>query len=102
MAFGVCMNCLSSFPPSAGKKWKFLQNIFSILSPLTMMKYAGVVVAEAAVVVDACTASTSIAWTLRAYAGFRGAQVLTPRRNAIAYRLIQGNKRGLGVFEIQI
>ena len=22
MAFGVCMNCLSSFPPSTGQKWK--------------------------------------------------------------------------------
>ena len=22
MAFGVCTNCLSSFPPSTGQKWK--------------------------------------------------------------------------------
>ena len=28
MAFGVCMNCFSNFPPSTGQKWKFLQNIF--------------------------------------------------------------------------
>ena len=28
MAFGVCTNCLSSFPPSTGQKWKFLQNFF--------------------------------------------------------------------------
>ena len=42
MAFGVCMNCLSSFPPSEllGQKLKILQNIFWILWPLTMMKYA--------------------------------------------------------------
>ena len=28
MAFGVCTNCFSSFPPSTGQKWKILQNIF--------------------------------------------------------------------------
>ena len=27
MAFGVCTNSLSSFPPSTGQKWKILQNI---------------------------------------------------------------------------
>ena len=37
MAFGVCTNCLSSFPPSIGQKWKILQNTFLIL---TMMKCA--------------------------------------------------------------
>ena len=28
MAFGVCTNCFSSFPPSTGQKWKILLNIF--------------------------------------------------------------------------
>ena len=28
MAFGVCTNCSSSFPPSTGQKWNILQNIF--------------------------------------------------------------------------
>ena len=28
MAFGVCTNCSSSFPPSAGQKWKILQKVF--------------------------------------------------------------------------
>ena len=33
MAFGVCTNCLSSFPPSIGQKWKFLQKkIFDIVT----------------------------------------------------------------------
>ena len=33
MAFGVCTNCQSSFPPSTGQKWKFLQkNIFDIVT----------------------------------------------------------------------
>ena len=31
MAFGVCTNCLSSFPPSTGQKWNFLQKQFLIL-----------------------------------------------------------------------
>ena len=26
MAFSVCTNCLSSFPPCTGQKWKILQN----------------------------------------------------------------------------
>ena len=28
MAFGVCTNCLSSFPPSTGQKWKIFANFF--------------------------------------------------------------------------
>ena len=32
MAFGVCTNCLSSFPPSTGQKWKILQICFDIVT----------------------------------------------------------------------
>ena len=32
MAFGVCTNCLSSFPPSTGQKWKILQFFFDIVT----------------------------------------------------------------------
>ena len=32
MAFGVCTNCLSSFPPSIGQKWKILQTFFDIVT----------------------------------------------------------------------
>ena len=34
MAFGVCTNCLSSFPPStsAGQKWKILQIFFGVVT----------------------------------------------------------------------
>ena len=32
MAFGVFTNCLSSFPPSTGQKWKFLQKKFDIVT----------------------------------------------------------------------
>ena len=33
MAFGVCTNCLSSFPPSTGQKWKiFARTIFDIVT----------------------------------------------------------------------
>ena len=32
MAFGVCTNCLSSFPPSTGQKWKILQKKFYIVT----------------------------------------------------------------------
>ena len=32
MAFGVCTNCLSNFPPSTGRKWKILQNFFHIVT----------------------------------------------------------------------
>ena len=32
MAFGVCTNCLSSFPPSASQKWKILQKKFDIVT----------------------------------------------------------------------
>ena len=32
MAFGVCTNCLSSFPPSTGEKWKILQKNFDIVT----------------------------------------------------------------------
>ena len=32
MAFGVCTNCLSSFPPSIGQKWIFFaKTIFDIV-----------------------------------------------------------------------
>ena len=30
MAFGVCTNCSSSFPPSTNKKWKILQKKIDI------------------------------------------------------------------------
>ena len=32
MAFGVCTNCSSSFPPSTGQKWKILQFFFDIVT----------------------------------------------------------------------
>ena len=32
MAFGVYTNCLSSFPPSIGQKWKILQINFDIVN----------------------------------------------------------------------
>ena len=33
MAFGVCTNCLSSFPPSTGQKWKiFAKHFFDIVT----------------------------------------------------------------------
>ena len=32
MALGVCTNCSSSFPPSAGQKWKILQFFFDIMT----------------------------------------------------------------------
>ena len=32
MAFGVFTNCLSSFPPYTGQKWKFLQKNFDIVT----------------------------------------------------------------------
>ena len=32
MAFGVCTNCLSSFPPSTAQKWKNLQFFFDIVT----------------------------------------------------------------------
>ena len=33
MAFGVCTNCLSSFPPSTGQKWKiFAKKNFDVLT----------------------------------------------------------------------
>ena len=32
MAFGVCTNCVSSFPPSTGQKWKILQIFFDIVT----------------------------------------------------------------------
>ena len=32
MAFGVCKNCLSSFPPSTGQQWKILQIFFDIVT----------------------------------------------------------------------
>ena len=32
MAFGVCTNCLSSFPPSTGQKWKILQKKIDIVT----------------------------------------------------------------------
>ena len=32
MAFGVCTNCLSSFPPSTCQKWKILQFFFDIVT----------------------------------------------------------------------
>ena len=33
MAFGVCTNCLSSFPPSIGQKWKiFAKHFFDIVT----------------------------------------------------------------------
>ena len=32
MAFGVCTNCLSSFPPSTSQKWKILQKKFDIVT----------------------------------------------------------------------
>ena len=31
MAFGVCTNCLNSFPPSAGQKWNFAKLFFDIV-----------------------------------------------------------------------
>ena len=32
MAFGVCTNCLSSFRPSTGQKWKiFAKNVFDLV-----------------------------------------------------------------------
>ena len=33
MAFGVCTNCLSSFPASTGPEWKILQIFFDIVTP---------------------------------------------------------------------
>ena len=32
MAFGVCTNCLSNFPPCKGQKWKLLQNFLDIVT----------------------------------------------------------------------
>ena len=33
MAFGVCTNCFSSFPPSTGQKWKiFAKHFFDIVT----------------------------------------------------------------------
>ena len=32
MAFGVCTNCFSSFPPSTGQKWKILQFFLDIVT----------------------------------------------------------------------
>ena len=32
MAFGVCTNCRSSFPPSTGQKWKISQFFFDIVT----------------------------------------------------------------------
>ena len=42
MAFGVRTNCLSSFPPFTGQKWKFFNIFFDILGTPAHTVEAGV------------------------------------------------------------